>query len=196
MSVRITLLICTALIASIVPARAQNVRGPASDRFFMGGGVGAGWTRIACEYCRREHEFGPIGYLRLGSRLRPGLLIGAELNGWTHSEDEEEIRLFMAALTAVGWLYPNPARPLFLKGGLGWVNYRVNGGGEDDDLASGGPGLVLGAGYEFRLSESLTMTNYINVVASAFGKLRSGETVVVENLGITSIQFGVGVTKF
>jgi len=45
------------------------------------------------------------------------------------------------------------------------------------------------------LSEALTVSNYLNVMASAFGKLRSGETVVVDNLGVTSLQLGVGIAR-
>ncbi len=163
---------------------------------FLGGGSGAGWTRVACGYCRRVFAFGPVATVRAGARLRPGVRLSAELNGWTHRDDEPDVRLVMGALTMVAQLQPDPGRPFFVRGGLGWVTYRVRGNGDDDDFASGGPGLQLGAGWSFRLSETLAMSNSLNVVASAFGKLRSGETVVVDNLGVTSIQLNVSLTKF
>jgi hypothetical protein len=71
----------------------------------------------------------------------------------------------------------------------------VYGNGDDDDLASLGPAIQLGAGYEFRLSDRTLLTNYVTIVASRFGKLRAGEVIVVDNLGVTSLQFGIGLTR-
>jgi len=180
--------------ASVTPVNGQQSTVSARG-IFLGGVAGAGWTRVGCDYCRRDFEAGPTASVHVGTHVRPGLRMGAELSGWTHGDGEEDVRLVMGALTAVAWLHPRPGGPFFVKGGLGWVTYRVWGDGDDDDLASGGPGIQLGAGWEFRLSEALTVSNFLHVTASAFGKLRSGETVVVDNLGVTSIQLGVGIAR-
>lgn len=176
-------------------ARAQEPPSARPGGLFYGAGAGGGWTRAACGYCRRDYSFGPIVFARLGGTLGERSLLGAEASLWTKSDAEEDVRLLTGSLMAVAWLYPSADGPLYLKGGLGAVTYRVYGEGDDDDLSSLGPALQLGAGYEFRLSERLLLTNYVNVVASRFGKLRSGEVIVVDNIGVTSFQFGIGLTR-
>ncbi|MGH7503376.1 MAG: hypothetical protein ACREL7_16740 [Longimicrobiales bacterium] len=192
-------LVFAALLAAfggVQPLDAQAPRPSRPGGMFLGAGAGGGWTRAACSYCRRDYSFGPVVFARIGGRLGPRSLLGAELSGWTRNDGEEDVRLLTGSLMAVGWLYPNPDGPFYLKGGLGAITFRVFGDGDDDDLSSLGPALQLGAGYEFRLSDRVLLTNYANLQASRFGKLRSGETVVVDNLGVTALQFGIGITRF
>jgi hypothetical protein len=186
------------LLAGLGVAREANAQESRSARpggMFCGAGAGGGWTRVACSYCRRDYAFGPVVFARLGGSLGQRALLGAEASAWTRNDAEEDVRLLTGSLMAVAWLYPSADGPLYLKGGLGAVSYRVYGAGDDDDLSSLGPALQLGAGYEFRLSDRLLLTNYVNVLASRFGKLRSGEVIVVDNLGVTSLQFGIGLTR-
>lgn len=184
-----------AAAATARPADAQEMRPAKPGGFFYGAGAGGGWTRASCGYCRREHSFGPVLNARVGGTLGSRSLLGAEASVWTRSDGEQDVRLLTGSLMVVAWLYPRPDGPFYLRGGAGAVTYRVYGEGDDDDLSSLGPALQLGAGYEFRLSDRTVLTNYASLVASRFGKLRAGEVVVVENLGVTSLQFGIGLTR-
>jgi hypothetical protein len=191
-------LVFVLLLAALAVSReahAQESRPARPGGMFYGAGAGGGWTRAACGYCRRDYSFGPVVFARIGGTLVPRSLLGAEASGWTKGDAEEDVRLLTGSLMAVAWLYPNADEPFYLKGGLGAITYRVYGNGDDDDLASLGPAIQLGAGYEFRLSDRTLLTNYVTIVASRFGKLRAGEVIVVDNLGVTSLQFGIGLTR-
>ncbi|MGH7459497.1 MAG: hypothetical protein ACREMA_00535 [Longimicrobiales bacterium] len=170
-------------------ARAQT-NGPGD--VWISAGAGGGWSRVACAICRVQRNLGPTGYLRFGANVRPGLLLGAEGNVWTRVPGDDE-REWVGAFSAVGYLYPRANGALYVKGGLGYLTYRSS--AEDDDLTLGSVGVVLGAGYEFRVGSSLLLTNYVNLHASSFGSLKSGDTEVISDVSVTLFQLGVGLTR-
>jgi len=170
------------------PGHGQAALPPAG--FQIMGGAGVGWTRTACGFCRRERDPGPVVYLQATSRIRPGLTIGAEGNVWAR---DDEIFVLVGSIGAIANIYPNVESPLYLKGGLSYVTYRAF--DEDGDLIANGPGIQLGAGYRFRVTEDITITNFVNVLASRYGKLKEEDTVVVDNFGVTSFQLGIGLVR-
>jgi hypothetical protein len=161
---------------------------------WLSAGMGAGWTRVNCGICVTERRLGPSGYLRVGTTLRPGLLLAVEGNGWSRDDEEISSGLFTAGATAQ--LYPHPDGGVFLRGGLAYVRYR--GGDEDDDgdVAANLFGIVMGAGYEFPIAGSLYVTNYANLLTSSFGSLNSDRGATAANdVSLTLLQIGIGITR-
>jgi hypothetical protein len=159
---------------------------------WIGASVGGGWTRVSCAICRRERDLGPAGHVRFGTTLRPGFLLGAEIEGWTH-EDEEEVRQLVLGALGTVTLYPNPTGGLFFKGGLGWVRYSLS--EDDDDIATNLLALMVGAGFEFRIAPGLTVTNYVSLLASSFGSLQREQASVVDDVSVSLLQIGIGLTR-
>lgn len=168
------------------PAQAQGGKGIA-----MTGGAGIGWARPACEYCRRQLSAGPAAYLQMTTPVNPRLSLGVEANFWARDDEVFEL---MGSLGAVAVLFTNPGGPFHLKAGIAYLSYRAY--DDDGDLVSNAPAMQLGAGYRFRISDELALTNFVNVITSRFGTLRSDDAVVVENMGITAFQLGVAITRF
>jgi hypothetical protein len=180
------------IVAFLSPAalRAQSRDAPAG--IWMSAGIGGGWARVACSICNPRRQLGPSGYVRIGTSIGPGLLIGAEANAWTRqrTDGDENARDWTHAIGAVAYLYPRADGPLYVKGGLGYIGYHA-----DPDASTRNLGLQLGAGYEFRLGSSLRINNYLNLIASSFGSLRNDESQVVDDVSITLLQIGVGLTR-
>lgn len=151
-------------------------------------GIGGGWTRVNCSICRVDRNAGPAATLGFGTTVRDGLLVGAELDGWTRSVEGSRTLLIAGNLAA--YVYPDPARGLFLKAGAGMVRYGFDSGDGSANLI----GLLLGAGYEIPISPALSITNSIGLVTSSFGALRSDEGVVADDVSISMLQFGIAIT--
>jgi hypothetical protein len=181
------------ITASLCLPPLASAQSAAPGNFWVSGGVGGGWARVSCAICQGERELGATGYARVGMNVRDGILIGAEGNAWTR-DLEENGREWVGGIGAVGYLYPRPAGSLFVKVGIGYLTYRAD-NEEDDQITMGSLGVQLGAGYEFRIGTSLHITNYMNLLASSFGKLRSGDTEVVDDVSVTLLQIGVGLTR-
>lgn len=190
MSLR-TVLLRVALAGAAVcvggSASAQEAPEVARGGTWFAAGLGGGWTRVNCAICRTDRYAGPSAALRFGTTLRPGLLIGAELDGWTRTNDD--VRSSLAAGSAAAYIYPDPTRGLFLKAGAGLVHYSL-----DEDAGTNLLGLVLGAGYEFPITERLSVTNSIGLIASSFGSIASDAGTVAEDVSITLLQFGIALT--
>lgn len=160
---------------------------------WVGAGLGGGWTRISCSICQRGRDLGPTGYFRFGTTLRPGLLVGAQLSGWTRRVDED-LRASVGAASASAYMYPNPAGGFYLSGGLGWVHYTAGDDDADRDVSSNLFGLLIGIGYEFRIASGVSATNFVNLHASSFGSLGSEAGSVADDMSLSLLQVGIGLT--
>jgi hypothetical protein len=120
--------------------------------------------------------------------------VGGEVNGWTHT-NEDDVRATAASLAGVAYVYPNPAGGVFFKGGLGWVHYGADQAENDNDVSTNLLGLLVGLGYEFRVGPGLTVTNYVNLLASSFGSLRSERADVTDDVSLSLLQIGIGLTR-
>jgi hypothetical protein len=172
-------------------SHAQSAANPSS--VWVSAGLGGGWTRVSCAICRTDRNLGPTGYVRVGVPLRSGLLLGAEANLWTREGEpvgDEDTREWTRAVSAVVHLYPRPGGPFFVKAGLGQLSFQAN-----DQLSTSTMGVQLGAGYEFRVGNKLYISNYLNLLASSYGSLQSGGEQVVDDVNVTLVQIGVGLTR-
>jgi hypothetical protein len=179
-----------AVILVTHPAGAQRAPSPPAGGLALLGGAGVGWTRAACGFCQRQLRAGPVLYFQGTGRVRPNLAVGAEANAWVR---EDEVFILMGSLGLIAHLWPRVDGPLYLKGGLSYVTYRAY--DDEGDLVANSPGMQLGAGYTFRISDGITLTSFVNLLASRFGTLRSEDDVVAENFGVMSLQLGIGIAR-
>lgn len=187
MKLRALIPVVLGLAAFAPPARAQTPSGGLA----MTGGAGIGWARPACEFCRRERAAGPVAYLQVAGNVNTSLSLGAEARFWAR---ENEVFELIGSIGVVAYLYPTLGGPFHLKGGLSYLSYRAY--DNDGDLVSNMPAIQLGAGYRFRISEGFGLTNFVNVIAGRFGTLRSDEAALVTNMGVTSLELGLALTRF
>jgi hypothetical protein len=183
-------LACAAAVAAVLFAVPLEAQTPSSG-LAMTGGAGIGWTRPACDFCRRDRSAGPVAYLQVTSQVNPSFGLGAEARFWARDDEVFELT---GSLGIVAYLYPTPGGPFHIKGGLAYLSYRAY--DDDGDLVSNMPAIQLGAGYRFQISEGFGLTNFVNVVAGRFGTLRSDDDALVDNMGITSFQLGLALTRF
>jgi hypothetical protein len=163
----------TVLLASTSFAQQSQAR----DGFWIGGGLGYG--SLGCEGCT-DRTGAPSGYLKLGTTLRPNILLGVETNGWTKSEFGA--RLTMGNVSGAVYVYPMASMGLFVKGGAGYSALNAS-----SDVGSGtesGFGMILGAGYDVRVARNLSITPVANWFRGSF----DGGSANV-------LQLGVGVTS-
>ena len=153
----------------------------------------ARWFHSSCSICRTDRNLGPTGYLRVGVPLRSGVLLGAEANFWTRDgepSDGDDQREWTRGYSAVVHLYPRPSGAFFVKAGVGQLSFQAN-----ERLSTRSVGVQLGAGYEFRVGQKLYLSNYLNLLASSYGSLQSGSDQVVDDVNVTLVQIGVGLTR-
>ena len=163
----------TVLLASTSFAQQAQTR----DGFWIGGGLGYG--SLGCEGCT-DRTGAPSGYLKLGTTLRQNVLLGIETNGWTKSEFGA--RLTMGNVSGAVYFYPMASTGLFVKGGAGYSMLDAS-----TDIGSGsesGFGMILGAGYDVRVTRNLSITPVANWFRGGF----DGGSANV-------LQIGVGVTS-
>lgn len=176
-------------LAMLCAAEAGAQAPESASGTWFGIGAGGGWARVSCTICSAARDVGPAGQMRIGTTLRPGLLVGGEASAWTHT-NEDDVRETVGTIAAVGYLYPRPGGALYLKGGAGYVAFRAG-----NDLASNLFGLIVGAGYEFRIGEQLSITNDLGLVASSFGALKNGAATAADDVSVTVLQFGIGIRR-
>ena len=174
-----------------IVTHAQNVpaaRDAPPGRTWVSAGAGGGWVRVNCTICRTKRFGGPAAVLRVGRTLNPRLLVAAELDGWTRSSND--VRSMLVAGHASMWTYPFADRPLFLQAGAGLVHYRL-----DENAGTNLFGLVLGAGYELPVGESLRITNSVGLIATSFGSIASEDGAVAEDVSLSVLRFGIALTR-
>jgi len=163
----------TVLLASTSFAQQAQTR----DGFWIGGGLGYG--SLGCEGCT-DRTGAPSGYLKLGTTLRQNVLLGIETNGWTKSEFGA--RLTMGNVSGAVYFYPMASTGLFVKGGAGYSMLDAS-----TDIGSGsesGFGMILGAGYDVRVTRNLSITPVANWFRGGFD---GGSANVLQiGLGVTS----------
>ena len=167
-----------ATLSFATPAAAQH----AQTREGFWAGVGAGWGSmgLSCDGCDGvDREGSYTGYLALGGTLRSNVLIGAEFNGWTKSQEGATVRL--ANVSAAAYWYPMVQSGLFLKGGAGYSRLSAEDG--IVSAADDGFGVLAGLGYDVRVGRTTSITPVANYFRGAF----DGGSADV-------FQLGLGVT--
>jgi hypothetical protein len=160
-------------------AFAQNAQ--TRDGFWIGGGLGYGSLGLACDGCGDVDRTGGIsGYAKLGMTVRPNVLLGVEMNGWTKSE--ADTRVTLGNFSGAAYWYPMATNGLFIKAGAGYSALSADAGtGSATDT---GFGLLGGVGYDIRMGRNMSITPVANYFRGGF----DGGSANV-------LQIGVGVTS-
>jgi len=176
-----------ALLALLGAAAARAQHPQTRKGFWIGFGFGYGSLGLSCDGCSSiDRESGVSGFLKMGGTVSDKLLLGGESNGWTKKMAGRNTTAGNVSFTA--YYYPTPASGLFLRGGLGFADYQVE--GEDGSV---GFGFTLGVGYDIRVGTNFSLTPAANFNWGSVGDVQTvGGTVlgVKENI----FQVGLGFT--
>lgn len=181
-------IVWTAALLMPLPVAAQERTG-----FVVGFGGGYGSSGIACDDACQDTKRANsgVGYLKLGWTLTPRVVVGGEVNFWTKSETEQgnkaTVNLYSTSVTVTYYLRPDDG--FFVKAGGGGsfidTELDVNRSRMTLDLGTG-PGVLLGAGYDFSVSRRVKVTPAFNFWYGWPGDLR-----ILGQTGVTGWKQGV-----
>jgi Outer membrane protein beta-barrel domain len=171
----------SAFFAVLLASSASAQQAQTRQGFWIGGGMGYGSFGLGCSTCGDLGRTGGLsGYAKLGTTLRPNILLGVEMNGWTKSEAGATITL--GNLSGAAYWYPMATQGLFIKGGAGYSVLSA-----DDGATSGsdsGFGLLGGVGYDIRVGRNLSITPVANYFRGGF--VGGSANVLQLGMGVTS----------
>lgn len=185
------------------PVAAADPTARRHDGFYLRLGLGAGFLRSTVDYdagnvtAEVKVRGGGAGFeLALGGTVAPGLVIGGgiytvsasditwesdQVNDWPGA-DGDTFEGGDGSLGVLGVMldfYPNPRGGFHIQGGLGLGTIVLD---NDDDTdfpgenwEGGGGGLMLGAGYEFWVSDQWSLGG-VGRVLMVSGKVRGSDT--------------------
>jgi hypothetical protein len=185
-------------LAPSAPAWAQDHQG-----FWVGLGGGFGSAGISCDECEdSDREGSGVGYLRGGWGLSDQLLVGVDFRIWSKSADVEpgtDVTINLYNVMGSVTYYPQPATPFFVTGGLGAsvidTEIDFDSSSLSADLGTGF-GVVVGAGYDIRLTDRLSLTPAVNFWYGQPGDLKVGVQPLFSDWSQNVIDFTVGITFF
>jgi hypothetical protein len=179
----------SALLAGALAA--QEVQG--GDALWLGADVGPGWARVQCDICRADRGSALTGVLRLGGRLKRGVLVGAEATLWAGGASGG-VHQSMWGLDIAGYFYPRPRGTFYWKAGLGLLSWRSNDG--QDALSASALGVVAGTGWEIRIARTVTVAPYASVfTAPVGGDIKLNGSTIQRGASLLLAQVGVSLTK-
>jgi hypothetical protein len=154
------------------------------DGFWLAVTAGAGAARLTCDLCA-PRDLGPSVDIAAGAYASPRLRVGVEAGGWTHLEEELEVRetVYRAGVTAQ--LHPRADSGLQLIGGFGWSGYRAQAFRYDAAR------VTVGIAWDLPLAAGLVIGNSITIDAASFGSLRNQDVKVARGVGLSVVRLGV-----
>lgn len=189
---RATILCVVISAAALVPQRLDAQSHIDRRGLWLALEAGAGWTRVSCDICRANRDLAPTVGVAIGATMSSSVLIGADVIAWRASEGPVT-ELFGAVGAAVYW-YPNPARPLQLKGGIAYASYRAT--DEEHALTGSAVGPLLGISYEWPLSRTLGLAPFASIhIASLSGELAFDGEPIASDLSLAALRFGASLVK-
>jgi hypothetical protein len=188
------LILAAGMLASVtLPALGQ--RPNTRQGFWFSGGMGAGSAGVDCSGCATDRFTGLSGYIRMGGTLGRGrFLLGGETNGWVHSESGMDETMGFGSFVFL-W-YPGRAGAFFLKFGVGGMSYKATQGGSSFDLTATAPAGSFGLGYDIRIGRNVSLTPYLNSLASSPVEAKiGGQTITgVPDIKLNLVQVGLAIT--
>lgn len=178
-------------LGAVAPADAAGQAGtPVRDGQWLAVGLGAGLDQVACGVCAGEPRPGIVGHVRFGGTLSRRFLLGGEFDLWTRGD--EGIRQFLASLGVVGLFYAGPDARFHLKAGAGAVGFRAAEDG--DELTALTFGVTGGLGYDYPITETLSLTPFASLTLAPFADLRFNGDLAVGDATLGLLQAGIGLT--
>lgn len=139
----------------------------------------------------------PAFTARLGGTVNPNLRLGAELTGWGDrhydSNAQENVTTYLGGLMLVGQFYPSRRAGFFVKGGLGVTRSGEDVAGPGGDLHEDGFGYSVGAGYDIKLSRSVSITPTVDLLQHR-SQTRNGVGTLQPALHDRLLTVGVALT--
>jgi hypothetical protein len=164
------------------------------DGFTMSFGLGNGSAGVTCSTCATDRENGLSGFLSMGGAVSPTLVFGGELNGWSKSKNGADSRI--GFLTGYAQWYPSATNGFFVKPGLGMgsISIQDNTTVPSNKLESAGFAYQIGAGYDFRMSHTFSLTPYANYIATTGASSKFNGVDTGDKLNTNNFQIGIGLT--
>lgn len=183
----LTGVLLASLVAGSLAAQESNRR----KGFWIGFGLGAGVN--LSEGLDDKKLWGGNGYLRLGGTVKPNLLLGGEVIGWT--VDYQDVNLSRGNVQFVTVYYPNVQSGFYLKGGIGGasISRSRTEGNTTTRTSKGGLGIGIGLGYEVQIGRNLYLVPSADFLAQFFdketdpvlGDIPGANKLLLFNLGLT-----------
>jgi len=186
---------CILAVASLLSVTASAARAQYPQRregFWIGFGLGYGSANVTCDTCSSGSRTGGVtAFLKLGGTPSRNLLIGGAINGWSHSSGGATET--MGNVTASLYYYPAARSGLFLTGGLGFSDYRVDTSPSYDGT---GWGFTAGVGYDVRVGRNVSLTPVVDYVYGGVGdvSVSGGGAPFATGWKQNVVDFGLGVT--
>jgi hypothetical protein len=172
---------------------AQAQQAGSARGLWLSGGIGMGFAASQCDVCNGGREGGLTANLAFGSTVGNRLALGIEGVGWRG--DEGPVNLTLGTVVAVARFYPNPlGAPWYLSAGPGVLFYRADADdGSEPAITTRSVGVLVGVGYDLRVSDRLAITPQFDFVASVGANLEAeGESLT--GVRHSLLRFGVALT--
>ncbi len=182
--------LCVALGALAPGAAFAQGDVPVRDGQWIAVGLGGGLDQVACGVCASTPKPGIAGHVRFGGTLSRRLLLGGEFDLWTRGD--EGVRQFLASLGAVALFYADPDARFHLKAGAGAVGFRAS--EEGDELTALTFGITGGLGYDYPITETLSLTPFASLTLAPFADLKFNGDPAVGDATLGLLQAGLGLT--
>lgn len=184
-------IIVVAVCALLTPARQAAAQRLPSPRTSYTLGLSKGSGALTCTFCSGEAKGGVAGTLGIETPFRRSIRIGIEADWWMHSGGGAN-RSVLAAIP-VFHFYASPSSPLFLKVGMGVGRFAIS--SDEEELRATAISGVIGAGYEFRLSNRNVLIPYVSWVSGSGGDMRLNGSLVTPDGGLSLLQYGLAISK-
>jgi opacity protein-like surface antigen len=181
-----------ALTALAAPAAAQQAH---REGWWVEASGGYGYLRVGTQSQQVRRQVGVSGYLRGGRQLGRNVSLGLELSAYTG--DTDTVTTHVGGLHAIAVFNPWGNIPLFLSGGVGVSDGRVQVGlpvNQVYEAKGTGVGLDFGAAYDIRVGQRFAITPSVSAHISALGDFIFSPTQKADDVIATVYQVGVGIT--
>lgn len=184
MNLRIT------VIAVVLCAAAAETQSPLLTRhgLTIGLGLGFGSAEVSCAGCPPDRDQAGAAYFRIGSAIRPDLILAGEVSSATRNRTGGEMTITAVDFAAL--YYPAPAEAFFLLGGIGSgeIELTSQAGATSGTATGSGMGYEIGAGYDLRIAKHFSLTPTVTYFRTRGVKVSGNPldgTVLMVGLGVT-----------
>ena len=164
---------------------------------WVAGGAAPAGVFIDLPNRSNSRAWGVSGFIQVGGTPGERAFAALEGNYWrgTRSDTTSEY----VAVTAVLNFYPSETKPLFVKLGFGagrWAQQEIsrdsltNAVSGERSLSATGFAIVVGAGYDFRVSNHVSVGPYFNYVVAPGQSLKANRIAQITRPSLNVIQFG------
>lgn len=177
-------LVLAVFVLKATPAEAQHI----DDRrgLWFAIGLGAAATKVKCTFCSDKATWGPSGYIQLGGTPSRNTLAGVEITAWRGTKADTTQEYING--TAFLMFYPVLDYPFFLKGAFGVGRFaEVT---ASDEMSSNGFSIVLGTGYDFRITDRLWTAPYVNLIIAPSQEGTRNRIGLTTDISQTMLQLG------